>query len=638
MRQVLYIVGGLSDGLLKKDSSAIKSLYRNLASNELVTQAWDVRLHDYSSDKSPNKANPSGAHASIQCGLPWLSSKPPSVHSANLLQAINELSLDPANGDSLVVVAYSAGSAIFLDCLATALEEDDKCKTSKWTKCLKNHIHLAGMTLGWQFNSEMNKTFLVVGPLLRVTPWLRKQLTPFQFYKGSDFITNMRIRLARQRCKLEDSKRQPEMVYLLGTKDMYLSPADAIEPGFNANAKYSPTYYEIPGSGHTDILCSSHVCNFICKTLNEKSHPIDNAIKEIPPDHLDDYLDPLDNQPPTSNKAVKNVVIILHGIRDNGYWAKRIGHRIKSAWPKYYNKFNPKAKTIPDMRTVSLSYGYFSLWDFIRPGGRSQAVQWFQNVYADIVSLYPNAAISFIGHSNGTYLGTHALNCPAVRFKLMLLAGSVVRRDFWNNNEHLLEKIDYFLNIRAVQDWVVGLFPAGCEAWGPLGRPMDLGGAGAYGFHKRTEKLRSKINEINIYGDHGAGIAEKEWDNLANYICHIHADNSDECTTDKHNSAANANDHLRNLEPHIGRKVLGDRTGNRAKLTNGIYWIIRPAGGALIALAFALYFLPLLFSSLAWLGLAQVLTPALGTGELAYPIMTCLILLSMISKAFLKRV
>ena len=90
--------------------------------------------------------------------------------------------------------------------------------------------------------------------------------------------------------------------------------------------------------------------------------------------------------------------MVIHGIRDNGFWTKRVAREIKNLGRT--EKINVRAPTP--------SYGYFSMWDFIKPGGREQATYWFMEQYANIKSHFPDAKISFVGHSNGTYIAARS--------------------------------------------------------------------------------------------------------------------------------------------------------------------------------------------------------------------------------------
>lgn len=80
----------------------------------------------------------------------------------------------------------------------------------------------------------------------------------------------------------------------------------------------------------------------------------------LPAQDIDDYLDPMDLVLETPEQKVEehveHVVIIVHGIRDNGFWTKRVAKELKTL---------ARVEQI-SLRAPTPSYGYFSMWDFVR--------------------------------------------------------------------------------------------------------------------------------------------------------------------------------------------------------------------------------------------------------------------------------
>lgn len=261
---------------------------------------------------------------------------------------------------------------------------------------------------------------------------------------------------------------------------------------------------------------------------------------------IDDYLDPLDlkdDHKPDSD--VEHVVIVMHGIRDDGFWAKRISREIKTLYRATHH--GDKARRL---RTVTPSYGFFSMWDFLFPGGRTKALYWFLDKYADIRRLYPGAKkIDMIAHSNGTYLGAQALKeCEDVCFRRMVFAGSVVRRDFWMQSiDRLSQRLEAFHSFIGREDLVVALLPGAMETIPLLNKYLNVGGAGAFGFlrlpllgaqehppvreptllerlgfgapqRKASGKGPRTASQRMIQGDHGAAIQEDCWKTIARFI------------------------------------------------------------------------------------------------------------------------
>lgn len=216
--------------------------------------------------------------------------------------------------------------------------------------------------------------------------------------------------------------------------------------------------------------------------------PAELADVAMTSDDIDDYLDELDR--PVGSLAVMKplegvarAVFIVHGIRDNGFWTKRIARELKA-------RGRDRGLFI---RAPSPSYGFFSMWDFIRPWGREDATYWFLEKYAEVRVLFPDARIDYVGHSNGTFLAARALECsPMVRFDRIVFAGSVVRTDFdW---ARFPGQVGSVLNLVATDDMVVAGLPGAFERLGLGILPVGVGGAGFFGFSpaRPVRRLRAR--------------------------------------------------------------------------------------------------------------------------------------------------
>lgn len=648
-KTLIYIVGGLS-GINIKGASLYQGLRDSLGSpnTEVIQHCYRQSSFIPSLPFTERMSNSEQKKESIPLFTDQTAEDLANQLEERIEKKWTELKRkEPIEIDiEIVIIAHSSGSALLrramMQCkekaweqaklvaikeghnekLRAALRAGDINFTGFWTDDVKKVIHIGGMTLGWQFNSQMPKPYLYLGPIIR--PFFPYWF-PWQLYRGSKFITETRIGLNRKR--LEDDIQR---YYILGTEDEFLSPGDAIEPGSlkEDQADREPIYLEVEGFTHISILKSQELRVLIEQIVNGndqenswKSNNSPRICKRIPQQDIDDYLDPMDNVPAKKIKEVEHVIVILHGIRDNGFWAKRIAHRIKEKW-----RSEKQGQKMPDqempVRAVSLSYGYFSLWDFLRPGGRRQAVEWFQNVYADITALYPKAEISFIGHSNGTYLGTHALECENLDFRYMILAGSVVKRNFWETKAKSWKwksKVERLLNIQAVDDWVVALFPGGLEVIPFIGKWMDLGGLGAFGNQYLDQKYEQRV----IPGGHSAGIKDDKWDCLASFVLH------------EYPKIASIDGDI-SIESEIDKNI--PFRGPTQLFKNRFFKVIRPLGAlsilVAVLLSFSLFILGgILFAlQMTHHPFAQALSSALPSGLLF------LLLISVISFSLLKNI
>ncbi|MEM1317955.1 MAG: hypothetical protein AAGF29_06800, partial [Pseudomonadota bacterium] len=115
---------------------------------------------------------------------------------------------------------------------------------------------------------------------------------------------------------------------------------------------------------------------------------------------------------------VKNgrIVLLLHGIRTQAAWGEMVASVIE---------------TRRGMSAIPVKYGFFDTIRFLVPFyTRTAPVKRFLREYRDIRRHNPNAEISIIAHSFGTYIVSTALREPDVKFGRVILCGSIVKDDF----------------------------------------------------------------------------------------------------------------------------------------------------------------------------------------------------------------
>lgn len=306
----------------------------------------------------------------------------------------------------------------------------------------------------------------------------------------------------------------PLLVSLIGTTDEYVSPADSMDIGGRHNA----VFLEVPRTAHIEILRIAaegprKEPDVAVRMLRRELFAAaltgskdDLACHEfyINPDDIDDYVDPLDlpaiEQIEQINK-INHVVLIVHGIRDDGFWTKRVARHVKKLGDR----------TV--VRAASPSYGFFSALQFMWPPARHDGAKWLLDQYALVRSHFPYATrVSFVGHSNGTWLCKRALQlCRTVHLERIVFAGSVVRTDHdWAT---LDDRYGSVLNVYAKDDWVVAFLPGLMERFG--WRTLDVGGAGNRGFGLPAHGV---TNLGPVKGGHGAALKEAWWPKLAAFV------------------------------------------------------------------------------------------------------------------------
>lgn len=463
--------------------------------------------------------------------------------------------------DAVVLLGYSAGSLLArrVFCMAHGAQLDGQVSKPAvwWADRVHRLVVLAGITRGWEFSTASPDHVRFLSPILlglaRTIGWLRnlgrtsKRNLPFiwQLKRGSPFVVSTRIQYVNVMTKLRDAQAHvpatqvenplraggiPSTVFLLGARDEYISPADCTELGPRAEF----AYVELEGSNHIEALQMAGTSAVAARRRERTAAALSRAFEGLrleswvlPAADIDDYLDPMDLSEVESESVskadrVEHAVMVVHGIRDNGFWTKRVAREIKTQ----------ARKANIAVRAPSPSYGFFSMWDFVKPGGRKKATYWFMERYADVRSHLPNAAISFVGHSNGTYIAAHAMElCEAIKFERVVFAGSVVRRAYkWSDR---VGQVKGVLNYVGNADGVVAFLPAVFEFLGL--RWLDVGGAGAFGFREAEPipairkglpvgaKQSVALTEVRyVSGGHGAAISEEFWPEIARFVLHDH--------------------------------------------------------------------------------------------------------------------
>jgi hypothetical protein len=463
------------------------------------------------------------------------------------------------------LVGHSLGAVLARSvyCRAWGARDDatiDLSRARPWAARIRRIILFAGLNRGWTTTSALGpvQRFVMrlgaaVGHALSL---LGREPVVFAARRGAPFLTTMRLQWLELARHPPNGVAPPLTVQLLGTRDDLVSPADNVDLATGGDF----LYLEIPGSGHADAVeLGEHTKEW--RTLpyrllhaivigppapaevQETRRKVFRLALEAPLDELqaaavrpadvDDLLqlttDDFDVEPKAKAfPEVRHVVFVIHGIRDRGYWTKKLARAIKEEARRNNTR----------LRSVTSSYGYFALLPFVLPWMRREKVEWLLDQYVAAKALYPDpeTEFSYVGHSNGTYLVARALElCPALTLSRVVFAGSVVRTRYpWarmidqargsgpaaigHSHRRIAEdaphdargQVGQVVNYVATADWVVAVFPRCLE----MLRLQDLGSAGHDGFGE-SPGLR---NVFCIRGSHGAALHEEHWKEIAAFV------------------------------------------------------------------------------------------------------------------------
>lgn len=421
----------------------------------------------------------------------------------------------------VMLVGFSFGSVLIRQvyCIAAGAQEDASINPEAarpWARAVRRIVLLAGVNRGWTTDSPVtriesfaNSVGTAIGHLLPRKP------TIFALRRGAPFLTRMRL----QWVALESSDTPPPVtVQLLGTRDDIVSPDDNLDLATGSRF----VYIEVPQSAHFDVVDMGQADEVQrtrrrCFTLALVGTPEELGREALSNADVQQLLprDAIATRGATgATDAVDDVVFVVHGIRDKGYWTRKVARVVVSEGRQANRR----------VVAVTPTYGYFPMLPFLMPWTRRSKVEWLLDMYVNVRCAYPGVPISYIGHSNGTYVLAGALErCPAMKMHNVVFAGSVVPSRYeWSG---LLEakRVCRVLNYVATEDFVVAFFPRLLNVVG-VG---DLGGAGFDGFHGEPASV---IDVHYVSGRHSAALDERNWQGMASFVLGGDAPPPEVCT------------------------------------------------------------------------------------------------------------
>jgi len=454
-----------------------------------------------------------GAHVEcprLQTGL--FSTADPDTIAVRLVERLDELwEKQAASGhppySRITLIGHSGGALLARKVYVLACGENDDAplgagasrEPREWASRVDRVILVAGMNRGWSFSPHLSLRRALLSRLgavlggLRVAP-THKRLLIFQIRRGAPFITQLRIQWLslRRHALSKGGVGRALTIQLLGSVDDMVSPEDNID----LLAGQDFIYLDVPASGHRDVVRVADTAQ------GPGRSEVFRAALSSPQEELEARsLLPADMLPAAPDETVSDVIFVVHGIRDEGFWTQHVARKVVQRGKEAGRRF----------RTETSSYGYFPMLPFVLPWTRRAKVEWLMDRYTENLALYPKAEFSFVGHSNGTYLLSRALkDYPSCRFKHVVFAGSVVHPNYdWMA---VVEegRVSRILNFVASSDWVVALFPKGFSRWGS----KDLGGAGHDGFAQEGPVTNIRY----VKGGHSAAVKEDYWDTIARFV------------------------------------------------------------------------------------------------------------------------
>lgn len=412
--------------------------------------------------------------------------------------------------EKIILIGYSMGALLIRKAYVygKGSEEDrpgsrDHTPPNPWTERVERIILLAGINRGWSLDKRPSHKSTIVFQVERLLSvflrWLPVGRMIKAIERGSPFVANLRlqwIRLAQR-----NPAAMAPVVQLLGTVDTRVTTNDDADLFVHQDFIFIP----VDGATHSSLI------RFERGTLGERCR---NRFVEALTADIQTLRSKYEEAMNATRESVqsrdKHIVFVAHGIRDVGGWASDLADRISQMATQ---------RNMEKVHVVPYRYKYFSFSGFLLsrmlPRFRLAHVRDFMDRYTEEIAHcpHPDSKVSFIGHSNGTYILANALKeYEALRIHRASFAGSVVPRHYpWNKMIREERRLDALRNDIAAGDYAVAIFPKMFEQlhW------SDVGSGGYDGF------IDSAANELEgryYAGAHHAAIAPRNFESLARFI------------------------------------------------------------------------------------------------------------------------
>ena len=276
--------------------------------------------------------------------------------------------------EQIILVGHSTGSMIARKAYVLACGETEEapfkhrdglndpplCAGKAWAGQVERIIQLAGMNGGWSVSHHMGTRRALefsLGSaaghlLLSVT---NRRLAIFQIRRGAPFLSGLRLQwLALQRRAPPEKSQMAMVVQLLGTVDDLVAPEDNLDLVTGREFVYLDVAY----SGHVNVIemdssaAGKERRKAFCLAVNSSREALKQRSVE-PSDH--------DAMVTSHGVHVTDVVFVIHGIRDAGFWTHKIARRVQARGNKQPERL---------YATETSTYGYFPMLSFLLPWRR----------------------------------------------------------------------------------------------------------------------------------------------------------------------------------------------------------------------------------------------------------------------------
>lgn len=407
---------------------------------------------------------------------PPFSNRDPETIADKLTAEIEDYIQQHPEITEIILAGHSMGSTIvrrsFLDAAGYSSRIDE---SGAWPGRVKRIVLLGALGRGFTPDKHVDwrmRIWLI--PLIGVSRFLGIGKMLRSMLRGEDFISRLRIDWIKYST---DASNKPLVVHVLGGNDEIVKKDDVIDLEEFPNSFAVP----VPGASHFSVIVPTAKSSFALTRAFTDNFKSEEATQS------------------RHSEPAKNIVILMHGIRDSRKCFRRVANRIENE--------------DPSTMVIVPSYGYLSARRVLSTTARNQLVPWLIDMISDKLARHPGATISYAGHSNGTYvLGETLKRLPRLQLNNVYLGASVLPTDYpWEEVIDDLQQVKHLRCDMGTEDWPVGVI---CKGLNELGvQSLGAGGADEFEYGNLDYVAYNRFR-----GGHGAMLTNNNIDPIARFL------------------------------------------------------------------------------------------------------------------------
>jgi hypothetical protein len=320
-----------------------------------------------------------------------------------------------------------------------------------WRQRLERVITLAGINGGW---SRKTNIWTAMGAAALNYMGVGQFLLDLE--RGEAFVESMRTEWL-DLMRAPKGKPAPEVVQMLGSNDWAVPADNELDLCANVDGRPNPKFIfqTMEASGHVSVLDMVNTANQELRVQARRASQFTQAIALSWEELRANGFSRVVRENPDANAAqsrIKSILIFYHGLRDN----QDLGESPDLAVASMFG-----SRT--DLLISRESPPYVPLFSFLFDiiGRREASVRWLADKYVRLKADYPDAKISIIAHSQGSFAaGAVSARYAALKFENVVLGGSLLPHAFEWGAMVKSGRVNRIVNIRARADIVSGILAA----------------------------------------------------------------------------------------------------------------------------------------------------------------------------------